>query len=304
MAVARNAPRPPLRGEEEGPGAEGSPQRSFLGRYARNRVAVAAAAVLLLIMLAALLAPLITHYDPNATDIRVLNQGPGPGHLLGTDELGRDELARLLYGGRVSLAVGLVSAAISMIVGILAGATAGYFGGWADSVLMRFVDVVISIPALALLIVVASIVPNGGLTTVMLVIGLVSWPSVARIVRAEFLGLRKRDFVEAERAAGAGGSRIMWRHLLPNAMAPIIVSAALGVANAILTEAALSFLGLGVQQPTPSWGNMLQAASNWRALALYWWQWVPAGLAVLLTTVCIYILGDALRDSLDPRLRM
>jgi peptide/nickel transport system permease protein len=138
----------------------------------------------------------------------------------------------------------------------------------------------------------------------MLVIGLVSWPGVARIVRGEFLGLREREFVEAERAAGARGSRIMWMHLLPNAMAPIIVAAALGVANAILTEAALSYLGLGVQPPVPSWGNMLQAASNWRAIAYFWWQWVPAGVAILLTTVSIYVIGDALRDSLDPRLKV
>jgi peptide/nickel transport system permease protein len=288
----------------EPPAAEVTSLRAFLRRYARNRVAVVAAGVLLIVVLLAVFAPLVTHYDPNAVNIEILNQGPGPGHLLGTDDLGRDEFARLIYGGRISIAVGLVAAAISMVVGILVGATAGYFGGWTDNILMRFVDIVLSIPAIALLIVVAAIVPKPGVTTVMLVIGLVSWPSVARIVRGEFLGLRQREFVEAEKAAGAGGSRIMWRHLLPNAMAPIIVSAALGVANAILTEAALSYLGLGVQQPVPSWGNMLQAASNWRAIAYYWWQWVPAGIAILITTVSIYVMGDALRDSLDPRLNV
>jgi len=277
---------------------------SFLRRYARNPVAVGAAFTLAAMVVLAVFAPLITHRAPNATDIAVLNQGPGAGHLLGTDDLGRDEFARLIYGGRVSIAVGVVAASISMLVGILVGATAGYFGRWVDNVLMRFVDIVLSIPAIALLIVVAAIVPKPGVTTVMMVIGLVSWPGVARIVRAEFLSLRQREFVEAEKAAGASGSRIMWRHLLPNAMAPIIVAAALGVANAILTEAALSYLGLGVQQPVPSWGNMLQAASNWRALAYFWWQWVPAGVAILLTTVSIYVMGDALRDSLDPRLRL
>jgi peptide/nickel transport system permease protein len=277
---------------------------AFLRRYARNRVAVGAAVVLALIMLSALFAPVLSPHDPNAQTLKLLNHGPMPGHPLGLDEIGRDELSRLIYGGRISISVGLVSAAIAMFLGILVGAVAGYFGGWVDNVLMRFVDIVLSIPAIALLIVVAAIVPHPGVFTVMLVIGSVSWPGVARIVRGEFLSLRERDFVEAERAAGATGSRIMWVHLLPNAMAPIIVASALAVAGAILTEAALSFLGLGVQQPTPSWGNMLQAASNYRALVYYWWQWIPAGLAILITTVCIYVMGDALRDALDPRLKV
>lgn len=297
MAAAPQAIHTPASAPERGLFAD------FLQRYAKNRVAIGAAIVLGLIMLSALLAPVISPHNPNLGHLLHTDHGPMPGHLLGTDDLGRDVLSRLIYGGRISISVGLVAAFISMVLGILIGSVAGYFGRWVDNVLMRCVDIVLSIPVFALLIVVAAIVQHPTVFTVMLVIGLVSWPGVARIVRGEFLTLRERDYIEAEKAEGATGSRIMWRHLLPNAMAPIIVSTALGVANAILTEAGLSFLGLGVQQPTPSWGNMLRSAFTWRAVVYYWWEWVPAGLAILITCVCIYVMGDALRDALDPRLR-
>ncbi|MBT9258753.1 MAG: ABC transporter permease [Clostridiales bacterium] len=292
-----------------GPGEYGepvfdSPWRTFWRRFARNRVAVVAALVLIAIAFIAAAAPLIASIDQrDSTNLKGANKPPGwEGHILGTDDIGRDVFARLIWGGRVSLTVGLTAVAISIVVGILIGSLSGFFGGWMDNVLMRFTDVFLSIPTLALLIVGAAIL-GPSIHTTMIIIGLVSWPGVARLVRGEILSLRGRDFVTAARAAGASSGYIIRKHLVPNSMAPVLVSATLSVAGTIILEASLSFLGLGVQQPIPSWGNMLEAATNWRVLTLYWWQWMPPGFMIFLTALCIYIVGDALRDATDPRLK-
>lgn len=250
--------------------------------------------------LAAILAPWIVPADPNAIHVDAMLLGPCAGHPLGTDALGRDVLARILYGGRVSLWVGFVAVGISTAIGLFLGLVAGYFGGLTDEIVMRLVDVMLCFPSFFLILaVIAFLEPS--LTNIMAVIGLTSWMGVARLVRAETLSLRGRDFVLAARVAGAGPARIIARHILPNAVAPVLVSATLGVAGAILTESSLSFLGLGVQPPDASWGNMLMDGKE--VLEVAPWLSVFPGLAILFTVLGYNLLGESLRDILDPRLR-
>jgi len=238
--------------------------------------------------------------DPSAIDI---NQGllpPGGQHPLGTDDLGRDVLARLLYGARISLLVGFVAVGISCLIGIVIGALAGFYGGLIDAVIMRFVDIMLCFPTFFLILAVIAFL-NPSIWNIMIVIGLTSWMGVARLIRAEFLSLRQRDFVLAAQALGASDGRLIFRHILPNAMSPVLVSATLGVAGAILTESALSFLGIGVQPPTPSWGNMLITGKQ--TLGSAWWLSVFPGLAILITVLGYNLLGEGIRDALDPRLK-
>lgn len=250
--------------------------------------------------LAALLAPWIAPFDPNAINVDALLRTPSLAHPLGTDALGRDVLSRILHGGRVSLWVGFVAVGISTTIGLALGLVAGYFGRLADELIMRGVDVMLCFPSFFLILaVIAFLEPD--LTNIMAVIGLTSWMGVARLVRAEAMALRGRDFVLAARAAGAGPSRIILRHILPNALAPVLVSATLGVAGAILVESSLSFLGLGVQPPDASWGNMLMDGKE--VLEIAPWLSVFPGVAILLTVLGYNLLGESLRDILDPRLR-
>lgn len=250
--------------------------------------------------LAALLAPLLAPYDPNAINVDALLLTPSFAHPLGTDALGRDVLSRILYGGRVSLWVGFVAVGISSAIGLALGLAAGYFGRLADEIIMRGVDVMLCFPSFFLILaVIAFLEPS--LTNIMAVIGLTSWMGVARLVRAEAMSLRGRDYVLAARVAGAGPVRIILRHILPNALAPVLVSATLGVAGAILVESSLSFLGLGVQPPDASWGNMLLDGKE--VLEVAPWLSVFPGLAILFTVLGYNLLGESLRDLLDPRLR-
>ncbi|SNR74155.1 peptide/nickel transport system permease protein [Humidesulfovibrio mexicanus] len=250
--------------------------------------------------LAALLAPWIAPYDPNAINVDALLLTPSFAHPLGTDALGRDVLSRILHGGRVSLWVGFVAVGISTAIGLALGLVAGYFGRLADELIMRGVDVMLCFPSFFLILaVIAFLEPD--LTNIMAVIGLTSWMGVARLVRAEAMALRGRDYVLAARAAGAGPLRIILRHILPNALAPVLVSATLGVAGAILVESSLSFLGLGVQPPDASWGNMLMDGKE--VLEIAPWLSVFPGVAILLTVLGYNLLGESLRDILDPRLR-
>jgi peptide/nickel transport system permease protein len=250
--------------------------------------------------MASILAPLLAPQSPTAIDTTAILLPPGPGHWLGTDALGRDVLSRLLHGGRVSLWVGFVAVGISTAIGLALGLVAGYFGKLADEVIMRFVDVMLCFPSFFLILaVIAFLEPS--LVNIMIIIGLTSWMGVARLVRAETLTLRGRDFVLAARVAGAGPVRIIVRHILPNALAPVLVSATLGVAGAILVESSLSFLGLGVQPPDPSWGNMLTDGKE--VLGVAPWLSIFPGLAILITVLGYNLLGEGLRDLLDPRLR-
>ncbi len=252
------------------------------------------------ISLASLCAPLLTSHSPTALDVNSILMPPGHGHLLGTDALGRDVLARLLYGGRVSLWVGFVAVGLSVSIGLFLGLCAGYFGGLVDEGIMRGVDVMLCFPSFFLILaVIAFLTPS--LANIMVVIGLTSWMGVARLVRAETLTLRGREFVLAARVSGMGAPGILFYHILPNAVAPVLVSATLGVAGAILTESSLSFLGLGVQPPMPSWGNMLMEGKE--VLEVAPWLSIFPGLAILFTVLGYNLIGESLRDILDPRLR-
>ncbi|MDC0336258.1 ABC transporter permease [Pseudodesulfovibrio sp.] len=253
-----------------------------------------------LMSVGAVLAPWLAPFDPNFINVDALLLPPSTTHLMGTDALGRDVFSRILFGGRVSLWVGFVAVGIATSIGLVLGLVSGYFGRIVDEIIMRGVDVMLCFPSFFLILaVIAFLEPS--LTNIMIVIGLTGWMGVARLVRAETLTIRERDYVLAARAAGAGSGRIIFRHILPNAMAPVLVSATLGVAGAILTESSLSFLGLGVQPPDASWGNMLLEGKE--VLGIAWWLSVFPGLAILFTVLGYNLLGESLRDLLDPRLK-
>ncbi len=263
-----------------------------------NPLALAGFIIILLIFLLSMLAPVIAPYDPNDINVKAILLGPSLQHWMGTDGLGRDVLSRMLHGGRISLLVGLVAVGISTLIGILLGAIAGFYRGWVDVLIMRLVDVMLSIPSFFLILaVIAFLTPS--IINIMIVIGLTSWMGVTRLVRAEFLSLREREYVLASRTLGARDYRLIFTHLLPNSLTPIIVSAVLGVAGAVLLESGLSFLGLGVQAPQASWGNILTDGKEYIQFA--WWLSLFPGLAILITVLGYNLLGEGLRDALDPR---
>ncbi len=272
----------------------------FWTRFKRHKLALVGISVLLLLTLAAIAAPLLTNQSPNAVDLSAYRTAPSGDHWLGTDSAGRDVYSRILFAGRVSLSVGLVAVGIYVAIGTTLGGLAGYFGGWVDNVIMRLADMVLSFPAIIVIITIVSIV-GPSIINVMVVIGLLGWPPIARLVRGEFLTLREREFVLASIATGASSGRIIFRHVFPNALTPVIVNATFGMASAILLEAGLSFLGLGVQPPTASWGNMLNRAFQQMRDFDAWWIGVFPGLMIALTVLCFNFLGDGLRDALDPR---
>ncbi len=272
----------------------------FLSRLLHDRTAAVGLAIVLAFFAVSALTPVIAPYDPAAIDVDNILAPPSRSHLFGTDELGRDVFTRMLYGAGISLKVGFVAVGIAVLVGTLLGSLAGYYGGLADTVVMRFVDIMLCFPSFFLILaVIAFLEPS--IFNIMAVIGLTSWMGITRLVRAEFLSLRERDFVLAARAMGAGPLRIIFVHILPNAMAPVLVSATLGVASAVLTESALSFLGIGVQPPVPSWGNMLTQGQA--VLGIAWWLSFFPGMAILLTVLGYNLLGEGIRDAIDPRLR-
>lgn len=290
---------------------------SFWTRFRKHRLAIAGFTVLVLMILAAVFAPWISPFDPNAIDNVWWHGNPVPPcfvnaaicghHLLGSDEVGRDLLSRLFFGARISLQVGLYSVIMEVVIGTVLGAVAGYYGGWVDYVIMRVTDVFLCIPLLPLLLVITAIfvvkTPKASLSFlwIVIIIGSLSWAGVARLVRASFLSLREREFAEAARAVGDGDGRIIFRHLLPNAVAPIVVQATLDVANIITLESTLSFLGFGIQPPTASWGSMLANAQE--VINTGWWVAIFPGLCILVTVLAINYIGDGLRDALDPNTR-
>ena len=275
-------------------------QREFWTRLKRNQMAMTGLALVLGLFVVSIFAPWLAPYDPNLIDLKQVLMPPSPDHFLGTDTLGRDVLSRIIFGSQVSLKVGFVAVGLATLIGLLIGALAGYYGGWVDSALMRLVDLMLCFPAFFLILAVIAVL-EPSIWNIMVVIGLTSWMGVARLVRAEFLSLREREFVTAARALGAGDTRLILRHMLPNALAPVMVSATLGVAGAILTESALSFLGLGVQPPTPSWGNILTAGKD--NIEIAWWLSVFPGLAILITVMSYNLLGEGIREAIDPRLK-
>ncbi len=268
-------------------------------RLQHNRLALAGGVVVLFLCIIAIFAPFLSPYNPEEIDRHYILSPPDTGHLLGTDDLGRDVLSRMLYGARISLFVGFVAVGISTVIGIIIGSVAGYYGGILDRINMRFVDIMLSIPTFFLILsVIAFIGPS--IWNIILIIAFTSWMGVARLVRAEFLSLKNREFILAAISLGASDTRIIIRHMLPNSLAPVIVSAVFGVAGAVLLETSLSFLGIGVQPPTPSWGNILTIGKD--NIEIAWWLSVFPGLAILITVLGYNLLGEGLRDALDPRL--
>jgi len=267
-------------------------------RLKRHRLAVASMIAVVTISLVCLAAPLLAPVPFDQIDLSSIRQPPSGGHWLGTDDLGRDLLTRLLYGGRVSILIGLLAALLATGFGASVGAVAGYYGGRVDNALMRMTDVVYSIPTLPLLIVLASYT-QAGAVSMAVAIGVLSWMATARVVRAEVLTIREMEYVEAARSLGATNARIIALHILPNAIGPIVVGATLAVGNAIILESSLSFLGLGVQPPTPTWGNMLMDAQA--TMSSQPWLSIFPGVAILIVVLAVNFLGDGLQDALDPR---
>lgn len=269
-------------------------------KFLKNKLAVAGLVIMGLFVLLSVFAPLFTPYDPNQTDLPSMRAAPSAQHILGTDDLGRDVFARLLYGGRISIAVGLASMLLQIAIGVTVGAAAGYFGGFADKVIMRFVDLIMCFPFFVIAIALASVL-GGSIVNLILIIGMLMWPGIARIVRAEVLVIKESEYIMASRALGLNSWEILVRDVLPNILSSILVASTLSIASGILMEATLSFLGLGVRPPDPSWGNMLVAAQNMAVLKNQWWMWIPAGSAVVLMVLSINFLGDGLRDALDAK---
>jgi peptide/nickel transport system permease protein len=277
-----------------------SQSRIVWDNFRRSKLAIAGGSIVLVLYLLAIFAPYLAPFDYAQLNPGQALRAPSSEHWLGTDRQTRDVLSRILVGSRVSLAVGFVAVAILMTIGVLFGALAGYFGGLVDNFFMRLVDIMLAIPQLLLLLLAVALF-RPGLWTTMLVIGFTSWPPTARIVRGQFLSIKNQDFVLAARASGAGAWRIMSRHLLPNALAIIIVQATLWLSFAILLESSLSFLGLGVQPPDPTWGGML--ADGRRNMREAWWLTTFPGVAIFITVLAFNLLGDGMRDAFDPRMR-
>ncbi|MDP9265904.1 MAG: ABC transporter permease [Chloroflexota bacterium] len=273
--------------------------RMAFERFLAHRLAVTGVVVLGALAALALLAPLVSPYDAEKTDLLSIYESPSTVHPMGTDSLGRDLATRILYGGRVSLTIGLLTAAVAISLGTLVGGLAGFHGRWVDGVLMRFVDMMYAFPRLFLLILFGVMFKGMTVGLIVVVLGALSWMTTSRLVRATFLSLKHRDFVESARAIGARDRDIIVRHMLPNSLGPIVVAATLGVASAIISESTLSFLGLGIQPPTPTWGNMLKDATSEMGLAP--WTAIFPGMAIFLAVVSVNFIGDGLRDAFDPR---
>ena len=276
-----------------------SPRRLFWKRFSRNKLAVAGGIIVAFLFFVAILAPFVSPYDPNDIDRKHILEPPGIQHPLGTDDLGRDVLSRMIWGSQISLSVGFVAVGISVVMGMIFGSLSGYYGGWMDRIIMRFIDIMLSVPTFFLILAVIAFI-GSSIWNIMIIIGITSWMGVARLVRAEFLSLKEREYVLAARAVGASNMRIIFRHIMVNSLAPVLVSAVLGIAGAVLVESSLSFLGIGVQPPTPSWGNILTLGKDNMETA--WWLSVFPGLAILITVLGYNLLGEGVRDALDPRL--
>lgn len=280
-----------------------SPGKIAWIKLKKNKLAFCGMILLTIFIIASIIAPIIAPYEIDEIDLDNIEAAPSDKHILGTDDLGRDVFSRILYGGRVSLTVGIVASIMQIVLGVLLGASAGYFGGLVDSIIMRIVDIIMCFPFFIIAIAMAAVL-GPSMKNIVIIVGILYWTRVARIVRAEVMSLKKREFIEAAKAFGLNSREIILKHILRNVMAPVLVYATLAIANGILTEASLSFLGMGVKPTVPSWGNMLSSAQSMRILKSKWWMWVPPGTMVLLTVLSINFLGDGLRDALDPKLKV
>ncbi len=280
-----------------------SPLNRTIRRFLKNRLAVIGLIFLTVVILAAIVAPIITTQGPYEVDLRLIRKPPSEEHWLGGDPAGRDVYARVVYGARVSLTVGFFSVSLYVVVGIILGLISGYYRGWIDTIIMRITDAMMALPSLLLILMLVTLIkPSVGTLTI--AIALTRWPQITRLVRGQVLSAREQDYVIAAQALGIPGSRIMTVHILPNVLAPVIVSASFGVASAILAESALSFLGFGIPPPTPSWGEMLNQAQSITILSEMPWFWIPPGMMIALSVLSINFIGDGLRDALDPHMTL
>lgn len=277
-----------------------SPAKIAFKRFLKHKLAVVGSIILLLIFVLSFGAPIISPYNPLQMDLTSMNKAPNMKHLFGTDEMGRDVLTRTLYGGRISLAVGLAAAAISTLIGVILGSLSGYYGKKTDMIIMRITDVMMTFPPLIIMLTVAALA-GPGILNVILIIGALRWPPTTRLVRGQFLSLKNREFIQAAQVLGLPDGIIIRRHCLPNVVAPLMARVSFAVSAAILAEAGLSFLGIGIPLPTPTWGNMMQQARNLIVLRNYPWIWFFPALFTLMTILCINFIGDGLRDAFDPQ---
>lgn len=266
--------------------------------FTKNKLFLSGAVIVGIMVILAVFAPFIARYDPNSINLENALIGPSQEHPFGTDSLGRDLFSRMLFGARISLSVGFVAVGIAVLIGVVVGSAAGYYGGWLDNVISRTIDIMLCFPTFFLILSTIAVL-GPSIWNIMIIIGVTNWMGVARLIRAEILSLKEREFIEAARAIGASDLRIIIRHLIPNGIGPVLVSATLGVAGAILLESGLSFLGLGVQPPTASWGNILTEAKS--TLGIAWWITVFPGLAILVTVLGYNLLGEGLRESFNPQ---
>ncbi len=276
-------------------------ENRLLRRFVRNRPAVISTLVLSVIVLLAIFAPVVERYPFDQMQLRERSQPPSAEHWLGTDRIGRDVWSRTVHGARVSLIVGFAATGIAVLIGVVLGSLAGFHGGWVETLIMRFTDVLMTFPPIIIMLTLAAFAPRG-LWVIVFIIGGLSWPGVARLVRGQFLTLKEQEFVAAARALGNPGPRVMLVHILPNALPPLMAMISFGIGNAILTEAGLSFLGLGVPPPAPSWGTMLEAARNLDILRNLPWTWLPPAAMTVITVLCVNFIGDGLRDATDARM--
>lgn len=278
-----------------------SPFQMAFKRFVRNKMAVVGVFMLFLVVMISISAPLITDIDPAQTDLYNTDAQPDDVHIMGTDESGRDVFARLLYGGRISLMIGICTMLLVIFIGGTLGAIAGYFGKWVDIVIMRLTDILLTLPTLLMVLFLVAVLEKTNEWILVLAIGLTGWAGTARLIRGEYLSLREREFVLSSRAIGCSDFRIIFKHMFPNALAPIIVNATLLVGNMILIESALSYLGFGVPQTIPTWGNMLNAARNITVVTTQPWLWIPPGIMIIITVLSINFIGDGLRDAFDTK---
>ena len=270
----------------------------FIKKFMKNKLAGVGCLIIIVFVIMAIFAPLFATFDSITTDLLNIRTSPNKVHILGTDDLGRDIFSRLLYGGRVSIAVGVASMILQILIGVTIGVIAGYFGGLIDKIIMRIVDIIMCFPFFVIAIALAAVI-GGSITNLVLIIGMLMWPVITRIVRGEVLVTKQNEYILAAKALGFNTFEIIIHHIIPNIISAILVSSTLCIAQGILMEATLSFLGLGVNPPTPSWGNMLVAAQNMSVLSHKWWMWIPAGMSVVLIVLSVNFVGDGLRDALD-----
>lgn len=271
-------------------------------RLRKNKMAMVSLYLLIIIIALCIIIPIISPYSIETTDMKNREQHPNSVHLLGTDKIGRDLFVRLFYAGRISLGLALAVVFLECLIGVVLGSLSGFYGGMIDAVIMRLAEIFLSFPFMMFCITVVAVFGNS-IPTLIFVLALLSWPSIARIVRGQILTLREMEYMEACEALGINDVRRIFKHLLPNVLAYVIVYATLGMASVILTETSLSFLGLGVSPPTPTWGNMIQEARNMLIIQHKWWYWIPPGICIFISVMCFNILGDGMRDAIDPKMK-